>query len=206
MTKRVWSIGGSSLARAAFLAFAAGFAGSALAQDAETEKQKLAQCEVDICRMIVEKTRDGGDLSCDLTKTWQQEDIEKGAQEKKLTWGFGRARCNVKIDIKRTDIVDAVTQPSYTLKVEKQPVECEIERNEEQYPIKMTLAPVLTFKDGKATQADLGVNDIEGTTVIKGVVWTAATLEQNFGLFQADILKEVNKFIATQCPRRIAGK
>ena len=100
--------------------------------------------------------------------------------------------------------MDALTTPQYTLKVEKQPVSCEIERSAEKYPIKMTLAPELKFKDGKATNASLHVDNIEGTTIIKGVVWTAATLEQNFGLFESDLVREVNKFIEKQCPKRMA--
>lgn len=205
MTNRVMGMGHGKAAAIFTFALGIGFASAVLAGESETEKQALQKCEIDICRMITDKSRDGADLTCQLSKTWQQEDIEKGAQEKKLTWGFGRARCNVAVDVKRADIVDAVTKPEYTLKIEKQPVDCEIERNEEKYPIKLTLAPVLQFKDGKATEAQLGVDNIEGTTLIKGVVWTAATLEQNFGLFQSDIVREVNKFIERQCPKRLAS-
>lgn len=206
MTIHVLSLGRSGIAAAAaVLALSAVLAGASRAQDAaETEKQKLAACEREICTVLSEKKKEGADLSCDLTKTWQKEEIEKGAQEKKLTWGFGRARCNVKLALKRSDLVDALVQPEFTLKVAQQPVDCEIERNEEKYPIKMTLAPELKFKGGKVTEADLGVDNIEGTTLIKGVVWTAATLEQNFGLFQDDIVREVNKFVEKQCPKRLA--
>lgn len=194
----------SGLATGLILA-AFAFAAPASSQDAlETEKQKLAQCERDICGILIGKEKEGGDVSCDLTKTWQQEDIQKGAEDKKLTWGFGRARCSVKLDLKREALINAMSQPEYTLKVDQQPVNCEIERNAENYPITMTLAPELKFKDGKAVGADLGVDNIEGTTIIKGVVWTAATLEQNFGLFEDDLVREVNKFVEKQCPKRLA--
>lgn len=203
MTVRAFCSGcGAFGAAVMVLALCASSGAPALADD--TEKEKLAQCERSICSVLQEKLKDGDDPTCDLTKTWQKEEIEKGAEAKKLTWGFGRARCNVKVSLKRADLVDAVTQPEFTLKVDQQPVDCEIERGEEKYPIKMTLAPELKFKDGKATTADLGVDNIEGTTLIKGVVWTAATLEQNFGLFEDDIVREVNKFIEQQCPKRMA--
>jgi hypothetical protein len=178
---------------------------AAIAQDA-TEKETLTRCERDICGMITGKKKEGADLSCDLIKTWNQEDIQEGAKSKNLSWAFGRARCSVKINIKRADIVDAVATPAFTLKIAKQPVDCEIERESEKYPIKMTLAPELVFKDGKVTDASLGVDDIEGASLIKGAVWTAATLEQNFGLFESDLVREVNKFIERQCPKRMAEK
>ncbi len=205
MTMRARSVYCGGLSAAAVLALGVTLVSPVLAESAaDTEKQVLAKCERDICSVLAEKNKEGADVTCDLTKTWQKEEIEKGAQEKKLTWGFGRARCNVKLSLRRADLVDALVQADYTLKVDKQPVDCEIERNEEKYPITMTLAPELKFKGGKVAEADLGVDNIEGTTLIKGVVWTAATLEQNFGLFEGDIVREVNKFIEKQCPKRLA--
>lgn len=174
------------------------------AQDTEAEKKKLLECEKDICSIIVGKQKSGPNLACDLAKTWAGEDIEKGAQEKSVSWGFGSTRCSVKFNAKREDIVNALTAPQYTLKVERQTVSCEIERGSEKYPIKMTLAPQLKFKDGKATNVGLYVDNIEGAALIKGVVWTAAALEQNFGLFESDLVREVNKFVQKECPKRMA--
>lgn len=194
----------NAFATMAAMALSAGFATfGAVAQDA-AEKQTLLKCEKDICGIIVGKEKAGADLNCDLTKTWAKEDIEKGAKEKSLSWGFGTAQCKLKVAVKRGDVVTALTTPEYTLKIDKQSVACEIERGAEKYPIKMTLAPELKFKDGKNTGVSLKINDIEGTSLVKGVVWTAATLEQNFGLFESDLVKEVNKFIEKQCPKRLA--
>ncbi len=177
---------------------------AAFAQDSDADKAKLAQCEKDVCGIIVGKKKDGADLSCDLTKTWKGEDIQKGAAEKSVPWGFGRTQCSVKINAKRAVLVDALTSPTYTIKSEKQTVSCEIERGTEKYPIKLSAAPELKMKDGKAVGISMNVADIEGATLIKGVVWTAATMEQNFGLFEKDLVKEINKFIERQCPKRLA--
>ena len=45
------------------------------------------------------------------------------------------------------------------------------------------------------------MGDIEGAALIKGVVWTAAALERNFGLFEADLVREVNRFVQKECPK-----
>jgi hypothetical protein len=176
----------------------------AFAQDSEADKAKLAQCERDVCGIIVSKQKDGPDVTCDLTKTWAGEDIEKGAREKSVPWGFGKTQCSIKINAKRSILVQALTSPEYTIKAEKQTVSCEIERGTEKYPIKVSATPELKMKDGKVVGASLNIGEIEGATLIKGVVWTASTLEKNFGLFEKDLLREANKFIERQCPKRMA--
>ena len=138
-------------------------------------------------------------MTCDLEKTWQKEDIQKGADYKHLSWGFGSARCTAKLNAKRADLVAALTSHEYTLKIGKQPVACEI--GEEKYSIRATLAPELEFKDGAVTHGAVHMDDIEGSALIKGVVWTAAALERNFGLFESDLVREVNRFVQKECPK-----
>src|SRR5215470_7721380 len=137
--------------------------------DSDGEKQKVAQCAKDICSIIVSKDANGPDLSCDLTKTWEKDEIQKGADSKKLTWGLGSARCSVKVSAKRADITAALTSSDNVLKVGKQSVACEI--GTEKYPVSVTMAPELTFKDGASTAVALHIDDIKGTTLNKGVVW-----------------------------------
>jgi hypothetical protein len=192
LRKRFWA--GSVLA----LTFS-----TAVLADSPEEKEKLVQCAKDVCGIIVSKDASGPDLSCDLTKTWEKEDLQKGADEKKITWGLGSARCSIKVSAKRSDLVLALTAPVNVLKVGKQSVACEI--GEEKYPISISSDPEVNFKDGAATAVALHVADIKGTTLIKGVVWTAAELEKHFGLLQSDMVREVNKFIQKECPKILSA-
>src|SRR5260370_29646612 len=79
--------------------------------DSEEEKKRLTRCAKDICSIIASRNPKGADLSCDLTKTWDKEQIQKGADSKNIKWGFGSAKCSVKFNIKRADIVAALTSP-----------------------------------------------------------------------------------------------
>jgi hypothetical protein len=183
---------------ALLLGLSVALAGAALA-DTDADKAKLAQCGKDICAIITAKSASGPDVSCDVTKTWEKEEIQKGADQKKLSWGLGSAKCSAKISVKRSAIVDAVSLPENSFKLDKQSVSCEI--GSEKYTVSATLSPELKFKDGATTAVSLHMADIEGATLIKGVVWTAATLEQNFGLFESDMIREVNRFIKKECPK-----
>jgi hypothetical protein len=167
--------------------------------DSEQEKKKLAQCAKDICGIILSKNPKGPDLSCDLTKTWDKHQMQKGADSKHVAWGLGSAKCHVKFNIKRTDIVAALTRPEFKLRAGKQSVACEI--GSDRYPISATLSPELEFKNGTNTAASLNIEDIEGAVLIKGVVWTTAQLERHFGIFEHDLVREVNRFVKKECPK-----
>jgi hypothetical protein len=169
----------------------------------QAEWEKLSQCARELCTIIVAKDAKGPDLSCDLVKTWAEEDIQKGADYKNLSWGFGSARCTAKFAARRADLVAALTLPEYTFKAGKQSFACEI--GEEKYTISGTLAPELVLKDGKAVNGAVHLDDIEGSALIKGVVWTAAALERNFGLFESDLVREANRFMRTECPKVLSS-
>jgi hypothetical protein len=195
--------GGHQLKIVLGLTLVAAFPVRCFAVDPEAEKQKIAQCGKDICSIIVSKNPSGPDLNCDLTKTWEKDDIQKNADKKKLAWGLGSAKCSVKVHAKRADIVAALTKPEDTFKVEKHTISCEI--GDEKYPVSASMAPELKFKDGKNVNASLHIDDIKGTALIRGVVWTAATLEENFRIVEGDMVREVNRFVERECPKFMDG-
>jgi hypothetical protein len=193
MTKLKWR---TVLSGAVLVAFGFGPGASA---DSEDDKKKLWKCATDICSIIVSKNPKGPDLSCDVTKTWDAKQVEKGADSKNIGWGLGSVSCHFKVSVKRADIAAALSSPVGTLKMSKQAVACEI--GESRYPIKATAAPELKFKAGSDTEASLYVEDIDGAPLIQGVVWTTAKLERHFGVFEKDLVREVNRFIQKECPK-----
>jgi hypothetical protein len=171
--------------------------------NANAEKEKLAQCGKDVCSIANSKKATGPDVSCDLVKTWQKADVQKAADYMNYSWGLGSAKCTVKLTLKRADLVAALTEHEYTFKFGKQHISCEI--GDDKYTVSATVAPELTFKDGIAKKGTLQMDDIQGAALIKGVVWTAAALERNFGLFESDLVREVNRFLHTECPKYLTS-
>jgi hypothetical protein len=199
MEARQWE---RTFGRRAILAvgFCAALTGGALA-DTDQDKADIANCGKSLCAIIVSKDAKGPDITCDITKTWEKDEIQKGADAKKISWGLGSAMCKAKVSVKRAAIVAAVGSPENTFKLDKQSVACEI--GTEKYPISATMAPELKLKNGAATAVALNISDIKGATLIKGVVWTAATLESTFGILEKDMVREVNKFMTKECPRML---
>jgi hypothetical protein len=173
--------------------------------DREEEKKKLYQCAKDLCSIILSKSPKGPDLVCDVTKTWDKDQLQKGADSKNIGWGLGSATCSAKFTIKRADIVTALTSPEAKFKPGRQSVACQV--GADQYPISATLSPELKFKNGSSTAGSLRIEDIQGAVLIKGAVWTAAQLERHFGVFEKDLVREVNRFVQKECPKWVsAGK
>jgi hypothetical protein len=185
------------------LALSGPIAGSALALEEEKgEKDKLEACEKDLCGILVKRDGAGSDLKCALQKTWAGAKIKEGVEQKKLTWGFGDVRCAIDVVAKRQEMVDALTKPEYEFKLGTHMVRCDIEREKEVTKVSVALAPKFQFKGGKATKAWLGIGTIEAPAVVKGAIWTAAQLEDTFGIVHSDLLREVNKFVHERCPKR----
>jgi hypothetical protein len=171
-------------------------------EEGKDEKEQLESCERDLCTILV-KRESGSDLQCALQKTWAGSKIKQGVEERKMTWSLGDVRCGVKLEVKRQDMLEALGKPQFELKVAPQSVRCEVEREKEVVPISVTLTPRIQFKDGKAAKVWLGIGEIQAPAVVKGAIWTAAQLEDTFGVVHSDLVKEINKFVYERCPKRL---
>lgn len=175
---------------------------SALALEVPANEQAvLDACEKAICTTILDKKPVGADLACALTKTWAKDTI-KGGESKTVKWGFGDAQCKTSLHLTHADIIAALTQPSYSLKVEKQTVSCEVEREGALKPVTAVASPRIDFKAGKADKVWINLKDLDGPTDIKGTIWTAAQLEDTFGIFHKNMIKQINKFMYTKCTEK----
>jgi hypothetical protein len=165
------------------------------------EKEALKACEKSLCTMVLDKSAAGGDLACDVQKTWAKSDLEEG-KSKGVSWGFGDARCKVDLKLGRADIVAALTKPKHTVKIPAHQVTCVIEREGELKPLTAKVAPKLTFKGGKADKVWINLEEIEGPADVKSTIWAAANLEDTIGIFHRPMIKQINKFLYKQCPKR----
>jgi hypothetical protein len=199
-----WLSAGVALGLAIGGAMIGSMAGSAFAlEEDKGEKGKLEACEKSLCGILVKREATGADLQCGLQKTWAGAKIKEGVEQKKLTWGFGDVRCAIDLTAKRQELVEALTKPEYEYKLGTHTVRCDIERDKEVMKVSVAVSPKFQFKDGKATKAWLGIGTIEAPTVVKGAIWTAAQLEDTFGIVHSDLLREINKFVYERCPKRI---
>lgn len=177
-----------------------GAASTAAAQT--TDLDKLRQCDRDLCAIIAAPTLPGPPLQCDLAATWYKEQIDRAARSRNLAWPFGDIRCSVALNVERKTLGDAVAEPNGTLTVPEHKAHCEVEYNGERYPIVLSLAPEVSFREGRAATVSLGLKDVEANIVIETLLWSASKLQDSLGLFEADFVRGVNRYIERQCPSR----
>jgi hypothetical protein len=189
--------------RAALLLLSAAPGGVQALEPQSGEKQAILDCERRLCIMLQQKSAGGGDLRCELSKTWVRSVI-KDAEQSTLKWGFGDARCSVRISISRALIAAAMTAhgKDYKLWIPAHTATCLVEIDGVPRTVKATLAPKMLLKNGRVEKISVNLTDLEGPPAVKATLWTAAKLADNVGLFQWPMLKSVNRFIQTTCPRK----
>ena len=204
MQTRMLSVGAAAAAIVFLLGVAVPFGKAMAIEPRADEKSRLKACEKSLCQVVVSKKPASGDLQCPLSKVWSKKTMKEGSA-KKLRWGFGAAKCEVDLKVPRDMIVGALTAEEINVTLPTHTVDCEVERENSVDKAQITLAPIIEFKNGKARKIWVNVTDIKAPGVIKGVVWSAAQLEDSLGIFHRRMIKSVNKFLTEQCPKVVAG-
>jgi len=163
----------------------------------------ILDCERRLCTMLQQRTAKGEDLTCDLSKTWAR-NVIKSADQPTVTWGFGDARCSVSIHVSRAQIAEALAARGEDRKVWIPPhtATCLVEFDGEVRTLTATLAPKLVVKDGRVEKIWVNLTEVDGPSAVKATLWTAARLADHVGLFQQPLIKSVNRFITTTCPKK----
>lgn len=189
----------ASVGLAALGLFVAAGPASAL-EELKGEKKALATCERQLCAMLVLKERKGPDLACDLTKTWGRKTI-KDAEPTELTWGFGDARCTVRLNVSRSEIVHAVTAGEAKFQLHRQIIHCVVEENGTPQNVNVVVSPKLEFANGRAIKMWINLVSTDGPGSVTQLLHFGAKLHDNLGLFHSALLKSVNSFIYKSCPK-----
>lgn len=185
---------------AIFLCFGGSLTPVVALDDTDREKEGRKACEAKLCRVILDKPKaKGGSLTCDLGKTWGKAKIKEGADTKNIEWSFGDARCKLSLKIPHRAIVKALTKPKFTFSAAPHTVNCDVEMGNGIKPVRAVFEPKLKFEGGRLKKAWVGLKEIDAPTLLKGLVWTTAQLEDSLGIFHSEMVKEINKFIHKTC-------
>jgi hypothetical protein len=188
--------------------------GPAVALEAgKDEKDNLRACERRVCDIMLKRSLKGDDVKCHIVKTWEKSTIKNGVEGKnKLSWSMGDARCEMDLSLSRGELVAAMSAPSHRFKFGEQTISCVIEQEKSLRNVRVVLAPEVEFDKGEAKRGKVHVKKVSAPFFIKTGIWTAATLIDTVGVFQRDLVKELNKLSRQRCPEQygkpegVAGK
>lgn len=171
-----------------------------LTPEEKAERESRKACKVVICSAFHNRKPDGGDIACDVIKSWRKEQLDKMVSKAKVSWPWGRVACVTKVKLKRVDLIKAMVEPKFEATFDKHEVKCTIDRDTEpKADINFDFAPKVTFEKGKAVKAQLNWGKIEAPTLVKGAMWTATASDNTFNVLQSTIVEDINDFVDKKC-------
>jgi len=171
-----------------------------LTPEEAAEKEARKACKVDLCRAFHSKDTSGSDIACHVIKSWRKEQLAKLVSKVKISWPYDGAHCSMDLNVKRADLVKAMTEPKAEIQFAKHTVTCSIASEKSgSTDFSFELAPKVTFENGKAVKAQADWGKIEAPTLIKSALWTATAADNTVNILSSSITEEVNTFIGKRC-------
>jgi len=166
----------------------------------KAEKASRRACKVNICKALAGEGPPDGEITCDIVKTWREEDIEEMVGSR-VSWTWGDARCESKLSLDRKMLRDAMTKRKITVALPAQTVTCRLGRKkqEEPYKVVVDLAPEVTFKNGKATDAELNWGQVDAPLAIYPLIYSGTGLDNQTNVLGPEVVKLVNHFTGKKC-------
>ena len=164
------------------------------------EKEARKACKMKICDIIATRDPNGEDVSCDIVKTWREEDIAKMLGGK-IGWPWGKAVCQSKLELPRAPLAKAMSEASYEIVMPAQKVRCTLAQKTEgePYAVEITMAPKVTFKDGKASEATLNWGEATAPMFIYPLIYAGTGLDNSANVLGPEVVRMVNEFTTKKC-------
>jgi hypothetical protein len=170
-----------------------------LTPEEKAEKEGRKACKIAICSAFHVRKPDGGDIACNVTKSWRKEQLQTMVSKAKVSWPWGKIRCVADIKLNRESLIKAMTEPKYETVLDKHSVTCEVDRESDKAEIKFDFSPKVSFENGKAVKAALNWGKIEAPALVKGAMWTATATDNTFNVLQSSVVDDINDFIGDKC-------
>ncbi len=171
-----------------------------LTPEEKAEKEARQACKVDLCRAFHSKEAAGSDIACHVIKSWRKEQLVKLVAKIKVSWPYEGAHCSTDLNIKRSDLVKAMSEPKAELQLAQHKVTCSIASEKSgSTDFSFELAPKVMFENGKAVKAEAHWGKIEAPTLIKSALWTATAADNTVNVLSGSIVEEVNMFVGKRC-------
>jgi hypothetical protein len=173
-----------------------------LTDEERAEKQARTACKIKICDILATKDPQGDDVSCDIVKTWRESDITKMLGGR-FDWPWGKAVCQSKLDIKREQLVNAMTQANYEVVLPEQKVRCTLAQKSEAepYAVGVSIAPKVTFENGKAVSARLNWGEANAPMLAYALIYAGTGFDNSTNVLGPEVVRMVNEFTGRKCKR-----
>jgi hypothetical protein len=171
-----------------------------LTPEEQAEKDARKACKKKICDIIAGRDPAGEDVSCDIVKTWREEDIVKMLGGR-INWPWGKAVCQSRLEVKRKDLALAMSESAYDMTMPAQKVRCTLAQKEggEPYAIEVTMTPTAKFENGKATVAQVNWGEASAPMFIYPLIYAGTGLDNSANVLGPEVVRMINEFTTKKC-------
>jgi hypothetical protein len=171
-----------------------------LTPEEAAEKEARKECKKKICDIIATRDPNGENVSCDIVKTWREEDIVKMLGNK-VSWPWGKAVCQSKLELERKSLALAMSETSHEIVMPVQKVRCTLAQKTEgePYTVEVTLAPKVKFENGKATEASINWGEATAPLLIYPLIYAGTGIDNKTNVLGPEVVRMVNEFATKKC-------
>jgi hypothetical protein len=171
-----------------------------LTPEEKAEKEARKACKMKICDIIATRDPNGENVSCDIVKTWREEDIVKMLGGK-IGWPWGKAVCQSKLELERKSLALAMSDTAREVVMPVQKVRCTLAQKTEgePYTVEVALAPKVKFENGKATEASLNWGEATAPLFIYPLIYAGTGLDNQANVLGPEVVRMVNEFTTKKC-------
>jgi hypothetical protein len=171
-----------------------------LTPEEKAEKEARKACKIKLCAIFAIKDPNGDDVSCDIVKTWREEDIAKMLGGK-ASWPWGKAVCQSKLELARAPLAKAMSEPAYEIVMTSHKVRCTLAQKEkgEPYVVEIAVAPKVKFKDGKAAEASINWGEATAPMLVYPLIYAGTGLDNSTNFLGPEVVRMVNEFTTKKC-------
>jgi hypothetical protein len=171
-----------------------------LTPEEAAEKEARKECKKKICDIVATRDPNGENVSCDIVKTWREEDIVKMLGGK-VSWPWGKAVCQSKLELERKSLALAMSEDSHEIVMPVQKVRCTLAQKAggEPYTVEVTLAPKVKFENGKATEASINWGEATAPLLIYPLIYAGTGLDNKTNVLGPEVVRMVNEFATKKC-------
>lgn len=174
---------------------------AALAETPEqqAEKEALKACEAKICDILATRDPNGEDVTCDLVKTWDKDEIVEALGDR-VDWPWDGAMCQTKVTLERKPLAKAMSEQTYEIAIPSQTVRCSLaQKDGDPYVIAFSAAPKVKFENGKAIAAQVNWGKASAPALVYPLIYASTAFDNSTNIFGPEVVRLVNDFIAKRC-------
>lgn len=171
-----------------------------LTPEEKAEKEARKACKAKICDIIATRDPNGDNVSCDIVKTWREDEIVKmlGGQ---ISWPWGKAVCQSRLELERKSLALAMSEPAHEIVMPVQNVRCTLAQKSEgePYTVEVALAPKVKFENGKAIEASINWGEAKAPMLVYPLIYAGTALDNQANVLGPEVVRLVNELTTKKC-------